>query len=211
MFLDGFIEFRRQFPQLCERSCETATPSITAAAAAADDDDDALTLRRAALPRSSLSLSVSHPALNRAAAASAASSSSSSTAAAAAAADTTATTPTEPPLTPIVGGAAGDDDAAANAPITQLFDFLYLGSQDDAQNSALLKRYGITRIINLSDAPARHDLIPNDAQHFLRIPIKDSYAAKIWPHFDEAFSFIGKQANETRATFFFVRRFGKLA
>ncbi|KAI6184229.1 Protein-tyrosine-phosphatase [Aphelenchoides bicaudatus] len=80
---------------------------------------------------------------------------------------------------------SGDDNV--DAPITQVLDFFFLGSQQDAQNPTILKKFGITRVINLSDAP-KSDLIEPD--NFLRIPIRDSHDAKILPHFDEAFEFI---------------------
>ncbi|KAL3111677.1 hypothetical protein niasHT_010629 [Heterodera trifolii] len=73
---------------------------------------------------------------------------------------------------------------------TQIFDFLFLGSQNDALNAELLKRHGITRVINLSETGPAPSTVPDDGHHFLRIPIKDSYSAKLLPHFDAAFEFI---------------------
>jgi hypothetical protein len=79
---------------------------------------------------------------------------------------------------------------------TQILDYLYLGSQDDALDLAMLKKHGITKVINLSESGPRPDCVANDEHHFLRIPIKDSYAAKLLPHLDRAFDFI-EDARET--------------
>uniref|UniRef100_A0A914HE36 protein-tyrosine-phosphatase n=1 Tax=Globodera rostochiensis TaxID=31243 RepID=A0A914HE36_GLORO len=79
---------------------------------------------------------------------------------------------------------------------TQIFDFLFLGSQNDALNGELFKRHGITRVINLSETCPPPNALPDDAHHFLRIPIKDSYCAKLLPHFDAAFKFI-EEARKT--------------
>ncbi|KAI6196809.1 Protein-tyrosine-phosphatase [Aphelenchoides besseyi] len=84
------------------------------------------------------------------------------------------------------------------AQITQLFDHVFLGSQEDALNPTVLKRYDITKVINLSDNGPKSDLIPDDELHFKRIPIHDSYQAKICPHFDGAYEFIesAKSSND---------------
>ncbi|KAI1719949.1 dual specificity phosphatase, catalytic domain-containing protein [Ditylenchus destructor] len=71
-----------------------------------------------------------------------------------------------------------------------LSHFMFLGSQNDALNPSLLQSYGITKVINLSETCPRPEGLPDDANHFLRIPIKDSYCAKLLPHFDQAFKFI---------------------
>jgi dual specificity MAP kinase phosphatase len=81
------------------------------------------------------------------------------------------------------------EGTSPTAQITQVLDFVFLGSQDDAQDAEILKRHGITKVINLSDSCPKSDLIPNHC--FMRIPIKDSYDTKIWPYFDKAYEFIG--------------------
>uniref|UniRef100_A0A914HV59 Uncharacterized protein n=1 Tax=Globodera rostochiensis TaxID=31243 RepID=A0A914HV59_GLORO len=53
-----------------------------------------------------------------------------------------------------------------------------------------MPRHGITRVINLSETCPPPNALSDDAHHFLRIPIKDSYCAKLLPHFDAAFKFI---------------------
>ncbi len=53
------------------------------------------------------------------------------------------------------------------------------------------QNYGITKVINLSENCPRPEKLPDDEEHFLRIPIKDSYCAKLLPHFDLAYNFIG--------------------
>uniref|UniRef100_A0A915DSS1 protein-tyrosine-phosphatase n=1 Tax=Ditylenchus dipsaci TaxID=166011 RepID=A0A915DSS1_9BILA len=60
--------------------------------------------------------------------------------------------------------------------MTQILDFMFLGSQNDALNPALLERYGITRVINLSEN------CPRPERLFL--------LCKLLPHFEEAFKFI---------------------
>uniref|UniRef100_A0A914HWM3 protein-tyrosine-phosphatase n=2 Tax=Globodera rostochiensis TaxID=31243 RepID=A0A914HWM3_GLORO len=83
---------------------------------------------------------------------------------------------------------------------TQIFDFLFLGSQNDALNGELFKvpknGTAFTRVINLSETCPTPTALPDDAHHFLRIPIKDSYCAKLLPHFDAAFKFI-EEARKT--------------
>jgi hypothetical protein len=68
-----------------------------------------------------------------------------------------------------------NENGAPDAPVTQILDYVFLGSQEDSQNATTLKQYGITKVINLSDCP-KSDLI--NQNNFLRIPIKDSYDGK---------------------------------
>uniref|UniRef100_A0AC34GW90 Uncharacterized protein n=1 Tax=Panagrolaimus sp. ES5 TaxID=591445 RepID=A0AC34GW90_9BILA len=82
-----------------------------------------------------------------------------------------------------------DDDEPSNGP-TQILDFLFLGSQQDALNREVLKRNGITKIINLSEPGIKCESIPNNKNYFLHIPINDSYQAKLLPHFDIAYEFL---------------------
>jgi predicted protein tyrosine phosphatase len=82
-----------------------------------------------------------------------------------------------------------DDDEPSNGP-TQILDFLFLGSQQDALNREILKRNGITKIINLSEPGIKCESIPNNKNYFLHIPINDSYQAKLLPHFDIAYEFL---------------------
>lgn len=50
---------------------------------------------------------------------------------------------------------------------------------------------GIEYIINLSVNCPQPDHFKDD-EHFLRIPVNDSYQDKLLPYFEEAFKFLGK-------------------
>jgi len=90
-----------------------------------------------------------------------------------------------------------DDEEKSNGP-TQILDFMFLGSQQDALDPEVLKKHGISKIINLSENCPRPESVPNNTNHFFRIPIKDSYSAKLLPHFDTAYEFLetAKKNNE---------------
>ena len=60
------------------------------------------------------------------------------------------------------------------------------------------QKHGISKIINLSENCPRPESVPNNTNHFLRIPIKDSYSAKLLPHFDAAYEFLGKITSTSR-------------
>ncbi|KAF7638563.1 hypothetical protein Mgra_00001941 [Meloidogyne graminicola] len=81
-------------------------------------------------------------------------------------------------------------DQIRSTEITKLFDHLFLGSQKDALDIELLQRHGITKVINLSQNCPRPSSILDDLNHFLRIPVSDSYSAKLLPHFDSTYQFI---------------------
>ncbi|VDN86483.1 unnamed protein product, partial [Brugia pahangi] len=74
---------------------------------------------------------------------------------------------------------------------TQILPFLYLGSQQDAMDSSLLSKYGIKYVINLSVNCPEPDILKQEG-HFMRIPISDTYQAKLLPHFEDAFKFLDK-------------------
>ncbi|KAE9550104.1 hypothetical protein FO519_006679 [Halicephalobus sp. NKZ332] len=90
-----------------------------------------------------------------------------------------------------------EDEEQSNGP-TKILDFMFLGSQQDALDPEVLKKHGISKIINLSENCPRPESVPNNTNHFLRIPIKDSYSAKLLPHFDAAYEFLetAKRSNE---------------
>lgn len=81
---------------------------------------------------------------------------------------------------------SSNDGSTPEAPMTQILDFVFLGSQQDAQNPVILKKYGITKVINLSDCP-KSDLIPQN--NFLRIPIRDSYEGRFLQAFKIGLNF----------------------
>ncbi|GMR36336.1 hypothetical protein PMAYCL1PPCAC_06531 [Pristionchus mayeri] len=74
---------------------------------------------------------------------------------------------------------------------TEILPFLYLGSQQDAMNTELLKECGIEYVMNLSVTCPRAITVV-DEDHFLRIPVNDSYMDKLYPYFNEAFNFLEK-------------------
>ncbi|VDP15787.1 unnamed protein product [Onchocerca flexuosa] len=74
---------------------------------------------------------------------------------------------------------------------TQILPFLYLGSQQDAMDSRVLSKYGIRYVINLSKNCPQPDALEQEG-HFMRIPISDTYQAKLLPHFEDAFKFLDK-------------------
>lgn len=82
-----------------------------------------------------------------------------------------------------------EDKQPINEP-TKILDFLYLGSQDNALCQESLDKLGITYVLNVSITCPKADFI-KDA-NFLRIPINDGHSAKIISYFDVAFKFIEK-------------------
>lgn len=58
---------------------------------------------------------------------------------------------------------------------------------------SLLQTLPINKVINISKTCPRSDLIPNDERHFLRIPVNDTYDAKLSPFFQQAYEFIGER------------------
>lgn len=57
--------------------------------------------------------------------------------------------------------------------------------------SSSLQKQGIDYVINLSLHCPRPDHFVED-EHFLRIPVNDSYQEKLLPYFDKAFEFLGE-------------------
>ncbi|KAK6022024.1 dual specificity phosphatase, catalytic domain protein [Ostertagia ostertagi] len=78
---------------------------------------------------------------------------------------------------------------------TQIFPFMYLGSQQDALDEEKMKKYGITHVVNLSISCPRPKSIEND-KNFFRIPVNDSYQEKLSQYFDEAWVFLEKVRTE---------------
>ncbi|CAK5081819.1 unnamed protein product [Meloidogyne enterolobii] len=66
------------------------------------------------------------------------------------------------------------------------------------QNVLLKITFSKQKVINLSENCPRPTSLPDDLQHFLRIPVNDTYSAKLLPHFDSAYQFIetAKQEGE---------------
>ncbi|CAD5210217.1 unnamed protein product [Bursaphelenchus okinawaensis] len=73
---------------------------------------------------------------------------------------------------------------------TEILDFMFLGSQEDALDRNFISKLPIQKVINISEKCPRSDLILNDERHFLRIPVNDTYDAKLSPFFEKAYEFI---------------------
>ncbi|KRZ06745.1 Dual specificity protein phosphatase 8 [Trichinella zimbabwensis] len=86
--------------------------------------------------------------------------------------------------------------SASNSGPTKILPFLYLGSQKDAMDEQLLKKYGINYVLNISVASPKPEFLQEE--NFLRIPVNDSYNDKLLPYFDQTFRFVDK-VRETNA------------
>ncbi|GMT14577.1 hypothetical protein PFISCL1PPCAC_5874, partial [Pristionchus fissidentatus] len=75
---------------------------------------------------------------------------------------------------------------------TMILPFLYLGSQKDALNTQILKECNIEYVMNLSISCPKASTVEDDEDHFLRIPVNDSYMDKLYPYFEDAFDFLEK-------------------
>ncbi|XP_053308007.1 dual specificity protein phosphatase 8-like [Spea bombifrons] len=74
--------------------------------------------------------------------------------------------------------------------VTRILPHLYLGSQNDVMNQEVISQNGITHVLNVSYSCPKPLFIPDN--HFLRIPINDSYCEKILPWLSAAVEFIEK-------------------
>ena len=82
-----------------------------------------------------------------------------------------------------------EDKQPINEP-TKILDFLYLGSQDNALCQQSLEKLGITYVLNVSITCPKAEFIMD--ANFLRIPINDGHTAKIISYFEVAYKFIEK-------------------
>uniref|UniRef100_UPI00358EAED1 dual specificity protein phosphatase 8-like isoform X3 n=1 Tax=Myxine glutinosa TaxID=7769 RepID=UPI00358EAED1 len=73
---------------------------------------------------------------------------------------------------------------------TRILPHLYLGSQADVLDEELMAQNGITYVLNASNTCPQPDFIAED--HFLRVPVNDSYCEKILPWLDRSVDFIDK-------------------
>uniref|UniRef100_A0A5S6Q871 protein-tyrosine-phosphatase n=1 Tax=Trichuris muris TaxID=70415 RepID=A0A5S6Q871_TRIMR len=81
----------------------------------------------------------------------------------------------------------------SNVGPTKILPFLYLGSQQDAMDQELLKKNRIDYVLNMSVASPKPEFLQEE--HFLRIPVNDSYSEKLLPYFDQAFRFVDNVRN----------------
>ncbi|XP_076845824.1 dual specificity protein phosphatase 8 [Brachyhypopomus gauderio] len=78
----------------------------------------------------------------------------------------------------------------ANLGPTCILPHLYLGSQKDVLNKELMIQNGITYVLNASNTCPKPDFISEN--HFLRIPVNDSYCEKLLPWLEKTNEFIDK-------------------
>ncbi|XP_066982371.1 uncharacterized protein [Macrobrachium rosenbergii] len=78
----------------------------------------------------------------------------------------------------------------ANVGPTRILPFLYLGSQQDANNRQLLSDHNILYELNVSVSCPKPDFVQDS--HFMRIPVNDNFSEKLLPYFNDAFHFIDK-------------------
>ncbi|VDK38416.1 unnamed protein product [Dibothriocephalus latus] len=80
--------------------------------------------------------------------------------------------------------------------VSRILPHLYLGNYQDAANLSLLKRLGVTHILNVTrDLPMAFE--ETNSFHYLRLPALDSTEQNIYPFFEKAIEFIDG-AKETR-------------
>ncbi|XP_052386750.1 dual specificity protein phosphatase 8-like [Carassius gibelio] len=78
----------------------------------------------------------------------------------------------------------------ANVGPTRILPHLYLGSQRDVLNKELMTQNGITYVLNASNTCPKPDFISDN--HFMRIPVNDSYCEKLLPWLEKTNEFIDK-------------------
>ena len=72
----------------------------------------------------------------------------------------------------------------------EILPHLYLGSEKDSSDLELLKRYGISYILNVThDKPNSFEHIPGFK--YKKLPVEDNWRANLSEMFPEAFEFIG--------------------
>uniref|UniRef100_A0A8C1FFM3 protein-tyrosine-phosphatase n=1 Tax=Cyprinus carpio carpio TaxID=630221 RepID=A0A8C1FFM3_CYPCA len=78
----------------------------------------------------------------------------------------------------------------ANVGLTRILPHLYLGSQRDVLNKELMTQNGITYVLNASNTCPKPDFISDN--HFMRIPVNDSYCEELLPWLEKTNEFIDK-------------------
>lgn len=85
---------------------------------------------------------------------------------------------------------ASPDLAQPRSEPTKILDFLFLGSQENALSQHSLHQLGITCVLNVSITCPKADFVLD--ANFLRVPINDGHSAKIISYFEVAFKFVEK-------------------
>lgn len=83
--------------------------------------------------------------------------------------------------------------AAAVEKMSEIYDFLVLGSWKDASNVELLRSQHVTHVLNVAkEVPTAEDHLNINSAGFIHclIPMLDSHGEDITQHFDKAFDFI---------------------
>uniref|UniRef100_A0A8C2HEJ1 Dual specificity phosphatase 8 n=1 Tax=Cyprinus carpio TaxID=7962 RepID=A0A8C2HEJ1_CYPCA len=78
----------------------------------------------------------------------------------------------------------------ANVGLTRILPHLYLGSQRDVLNKELMTQNGITYVLNASNTCPKPDFVSDN--HFMRIPVNDSYCEELLPWLEKTNEFIDK-------------------
>ncbi|CAH8479888.1 unnamed protein product [Heterobilharzia americana] len=73
------------------------------------------------------------------------------------------------------------------AQASQIFPFLYLGNESDSQNEAILSKYGIDSILNVT---MNTPFLDEERFKCRRLPATDSHSQDLRPYFNTAFQFI---------------------
>lgn len=100
----------------------------------------------------------------------------------------------EPPATPFM--VTDHQESQTKVPV-QILPHLYLGSEKDSSDLEILKKYGISYILNVT-----HDK-PNSFEHlpgfkYKKLPVEDNWRANLSDMFPEAFQFIDEGITQNR-------------
>lgn len=83
-----------------------------------------------------------------------------------------------------------EDEASQFGPPVEVLPFLVLGCARDSSNLALLRKHGVTAVLNVSHNCASHF---EELFEYKIIPVQDSHQSDLLIHLDTAFEFIGEQ------------------
>lgn len=161
--IEGFVNFERMYPELCESTSGLYLPIVSL--------DAACKPKHLRLKHSLSSYVID---LN---------SSSNS-------AVSSASSEHEPKLQVNYLASPTEHHSQPHTEPTKILDFLFLGSQENALSRSSLHKLGITCVLNVSITCPKADHVL-DAD-FLRVPINDGHSAKIISYFEVAFKFVEK-------------------
>ncbi len=82
-----------------------------------------------------------------------------------------------------------EDEASRFGPPVEILPFLVLGCARDSSNLALLRKHGVTAVLNVSHNCVSHF---KELFEYKIIPVQDSHQADLLSQLDTAFDFISK-------------------